>query len=48
MTNLDKKEDKEIHLAAQPLNEDWEEKLFSEEVFKDDLEFSGDIENLPF
>lgn len=43
----DKNKNSEIDLAAQPPSESKEEKLFSDEVFKDDLEFNSDIDNLP-
>jgi len=51
MVEIDKKlkgnENKEAHLAAQPPSRDGDEKLFSDEVFKDNLEFEEDINKLP-
>ncbi|MCR4284189.1 MAG: hypothetical protein NUV64_02645 [Parcubacteria group bacterium] len=47
MTKLDKNKDSETHLAVEPPSESKEEKLFSDEVFKDDLEFEDDIDKLP-
>jgi len=51
MVEIDKKlkdnENKEAHLAAQPPSENNEGKLFSDEVFKDNLEFEEDINKLP-
>lgn len=40
-------EDKKTNLAVEPPSEDNDEKLFSDEVFRDNLDFEDDLENLP-
>jgi len=43
----EKTEDKEAHLVEEPPSKNNDGKLFSDEVFKDNLEFEDDIDNLP-
>lgn len=43
----DKNKDPDSHLEASLPSESQDERLFSDDVFKDDLEFEDDIDKLP-